>query len=199
MENMLRFFRTTIIGGVLFLIPLVFVAVILGKAFQIMLAVAAPLDKLIPIESVGGFAFVNVLAFLILILSCMLAGLVARSPWGKSVYQKIDAFLLQLIPGYAWIKGVTGSISDEEAEDALKPVFARLDDQFQIGFEIDRTDDGLVVVYLPGAPDPRAGALSFMTPDRIQPIDAGFGEVARSFKKLGRGSGEMLPSQAAPT
>ena len=100
-----------------------------------------------------------------------------------------------MIPGYAWVKGMTGNIHDEDAEEVLKPVLVRFDDQFQLAFEVDRAADGLVAVYLPGPPDPRSGAVSYMTGDRIQPVDAGFKAVATICKNLGRGSTAMLPGQ----
>ena len=192
---MREFIRTTLIGGILFLIPLVMVVVVFGKAFQIMKIVATPLGKLIPIESVAGFALVEVLTAVIMLMCCLMAGLVARSSWGRNVYGKIDTILLQLIPGYSWVKGVTGEISDEEAEDTFKPVLVRLDDQYQLGFEVDRAAEGLVAVYLPSAPDPRSGALSYVTADRIQSIDVGFKAINMTCKKLGRGSGAMLAGQ----
>ncbi len=197
MKRTVEFLRLTLIGGVIFLIPLVIIVAAVGKAFQIMQVVAAPLNRLIPIESVAGFAFIDVLAVIVMVLLCLIAGLAARSPWCRKMYAKLDELLLQMIPGYAWVKGVTGEISDDEAAAIMKPVLARFDDLFQVGFEVDRTDDGLVAVYLPGAPDPRSGSLSYMTADRIQRIDAGFADVSKSFKKLGRGSGAMLPGHLA--
>ena len=197
MKSVAVFLRLTLIGGVIFLIPLVIVVAAVGKAFQIMRVVAAPLSRLIPIESVAGYAFIDVLAVIVMVLLCLIAGLVARSPWGRKMYAKLDELMLHMIPGYAWIKGVTGDISDDEAEATMKSVLARFDDLYQVGFEVDRTDDGLVVVYLPGAPDPRSGTLSYMTADRIQQIDAGFAEVSKSFKMLGRGAGAMLPGHLA--
>ncbi len=196
MSSLRRLIRTTLIGGVLFLIPLVFVVVVFGKAFQIMKVVAAPLGKLITIESFAGFAIVEILTAFVLVLSCLLAGLVARSPWGKKISQKLDAVLLQMIPGYAWVKGMTGEIHDEDAEEVLKPVLVRFDDQFQLAFEVDRAADGLVAVYLPGSPDPRSGAVSYVTGDRIQPVDAKFNAVVKICKNLGRGSTEMLSGQS---
>ena len=189
MTNLRRLIRTTLIGGFLFLLPLVLVVVVLGKAFQIMKVVATPLGKLIPIESVAGFAIVEILTVLIMIVCCLLA----RSPWGKKVNEKLDAMLLQMMPGYAWVKGVTGGIRDEDAEEVLKPVLVRFDDQFQLAFEVDRAADGLVAVYLPGSPDFRSGAVSYVTGDRVQPVDAGFKAVMKTCKNLGRGSAAMLP------
>ena len=195
MNDLRRLVGTTVLGGFLFLIPLVFVIVVLGKAFQIMKVVTTPIGKLIPIESFGGFALVEILTVFVLVLSCLLAGLLVRSPWGKKIYEKLDAVLLQMIPGYAWVKGMTGDIRDEDAEAALKTVLVRFDDQYQLGFEVDRAADGLVAVFLPGSPDPRSGTMSYVMGDRIQPVDAGFKEVVKILKKGGRGSTAMLSGQ----
>jgi uncharacterized membrane protein len=192
---MREFIRTTLIGGILFLIPLVMVVVVFGKAFQILKTVANPLVKLIPIESIAGFALVEVLTAVIMLLCCLMAGLVARSQWGRNIYAKIDSILLELIPGYSWVKGVTGDISDAEAENIFEPVLVRLDDQYQLGFEVDRTAEGLVAIYVPGVPNPRSGALSYVTADRVESIDAGFKAITKTCKKLGRGSGALLAGQ----
>ncbi len=189
---MRSFMRTTIVGGFLFLTPLAFVVAVFGKAFQVIKVVATPLDNLFPIETVAGVAFVEVLTVLIMLLCCFVAGLFARSSAGGKAFEKIEAMFLQLVPGYAWVKGVTGYISDHEAESVLKPVLVRFDDQSQLAFEVDRTDGGLVAVYLPGAPNPSSGVLSYVTADRIEPVDATFEAVARTCKNLGRGSSEML-------
>jgi len=197
MKNMRLLIRTTLIGGVLFLIPLVFVVAIFGKAVQIMTSLAVPLGKLIPIDSVAGIAVVPILATLIMFFACLIAGLLARSPAGQKVYTKLDAVLLQMIPGYAWVKGVTGGISDEDAEEVLKPVLIRFDDQFQLGYEVERKTDGLVAVYLPSSPDPRSGTVSFVEDDRVQSIDVSFTAISKICKNLGRGSITMLSGQKA--
>lgn len=192
MNSMRQLIRTTLVGGIIFLIPLVFVVAVFGKALQIIKSVAVPLGDLIPIEAVAGVAIVPILTTVIMFLSCLLAGIAARSPAGRKLYKKLDTVLLRMIPGYAWAKGVTGGIRDEDAGEAFKPVMVRFDDQHQLAFEVDRTDDGLVVVYLPGAPDPQAGTVSFVTSDRIQSVDAGFTSVTKICKNLGRGSGTVL-------
>ena len=106
MSSLWRLTRTTLIGGVLFLIPLVFVVVVFGKAFQIMKVVATPLAKLIPVENLAGYAVVELLTAGIMILGCLLAGTLARSPWGRKANEKLDTILLQVIPGYAWAENI---------------------------------------------------------------------------------------------
>ena len=50
---------------------------------------------------------------------------------------------------------MTQSINNnEDSENSFKPVIVKFDDNTQISFEIQRSNSGDVVVYLPGAPIP---------------------------------------------
>jgi len=187
-----KIIRTTLLGGVLFLLPLVFVVVVVGKAYQIIKVVATPLGKIFTTDSIAGIALVDVMTVIIMLLCCLIAGLFARSPLGRNLHSKLDAILLNVFPGYAWLKGVIGNIQDTDAEKVLKPVLVRFDDFYQLAFESDRFKEGLVAIYMPDAPDPRSGTVGYVTADRIQPIDAGFLDVVKSCKHIGRGSLEML-------
>ena len=196
---MRKFILTTVLGGVLFLIPFVLVVVLLGKGFRIMRIVAEKVDLLLPWDMVASVPLVDVLAVLILISCCFFAGLAARSSRGRELQNRTDGLLLQVVPGYAWVKGMTGSVSDEEAAAGFKPVWVRLDDQYQVGFEVDRYESGLVAVFLPGAPDPRTGALSYVESDRVEDLDSSFSEVAKNFRRLGVGSAATMNHSNIPT
>ena len=192
---MINFIKTTAIGGLIFMLPIVVVAMILNKAFKIMMLVAVPLDKLIPIESIGGVALSNILAVLCTFAGCFLAGLVAKSKMGKTTFNLIDAKLLLFFPGYSYLKSLTSPFTDEKDEGkVLKPIIAKLDDQSQLAFEVEHADDGTVVVYVPGAPDSRSGNVVYLTPDRVEPLDIPFGEVTKSLRQFGRGSSAWLSS-----
>ncbi len=190
---MKKFITTTAIGGVLFLIPLVFVAVILGKAYSIMMLVAEPINKIIPIDSVAGIGLVNILALILLLLVCVLAGVIAQSAPARVLYRKLDAVLLELIPGYAWNKTVLAGLAGDERVEQFKPVLVRLDDMQQVGFEIERTPGDLVVVFMPGAPDARSGSVAYFTPDRVQALDADFLAIHKSMQHMGKGAARLLP------
>lgn len=79
MKGQIGFLKTTVIGGVIFLIPLIIIVAILGKAFQIMMRVAEPLSALVPIDSVADIAVVNLIAVALIILACFVAGLAAKT------------------------------------------------------------------------------------------------------------------------
>ena len=184
----MNFIKTTTIGGIVFMVPIVIIIVILGKAFELMLKVARPIDKLIPIESIGGIAVANLLALLAVLVICFVAGVAARSALAKKFYQAIDNGLLA-IPGYAFVKAHTDSMKLGQAEaKSMQPVMVRFDDNSQIGFEIERLDNGQVVIYLPGAPDPWSGRVVYFHTDRVKKLELSVSEAINNVSRLGRGS-----------
>ncbi|MDG1732742.1 MAG: DUF502 domain-containing protein [Thalassotalea sp.] len=190
---MFIFLKNTIKGGFLFLMPVIIFVMILGKAYEIMLKVAEPLGELVPIDVVGGVAVANIMADIFIVLLCFVAGLFASSRLGKKLFSILDDKLMLLIPGYAYLKSVTEGLTGASDEtNALKPVMVRFDDQLQIGYEVERTTEDLVVVFFPGAPDPRSGGIAYVNAERIEPINDNFIGVLGSLKRFGKGSSKYV-------
>ena len=184
----MKFIKTTIIGGLVFMVPVVIVAAVVGKALEIMTLVAKPMGSLIPIDSIGGVAVGNLLALLGLALLCFVTGLIAKSQMAKKVYRSLDITLLA-IPGYAFVKGFTDSITNsQETAKFLIPVFVRFDDHDRIGFEVERLKQGKVVVYLPDAPNPWSGSVVYFSEDRVKRLDITVAQEINNVRYLGRGS-----------
>ena len=188
----MKFIKTTIIGGVVFIVPVVIVVAIVGKAYSLMMMVAKPLDAYIPTNSIGGVAVVNILALLAIVAICFIAGMIARSALADKAYKALDNILLTL-PGYAFIKGFTDSMdSSEDAAKSFLPVLVKSDDYSQIGFEVERLSNGTVVIYLPGAPNPWSGSVVYFSEDRVGKLDLSVTQAINNIKQLGRGSSKLV-------
>jgi len=198
MKGFFQLIKTTIIGGLIFLVPIIIVVAILGKAFELMIKVAKPLSEWIPLDSIGGVALANILAVLAILLCCLIAGIIAKGDTAKHILKSVESKLLVAIPGYTFVKGVTDSLdSSEEAAKAFVPVIAKFDDNAQIGFEIERTEKGNVVVYLPGSPNPWSGSVVYLNADRVELLDMTVPDAINNIRHLGRGSakyGERVES-----
>ena len=192
MKKKSSFLRTTLLGGLIFLIPFVIIVAIIGKALKIMMVIAEPFAKMLPFEAIAGVAIVNFVVVIVAVLICFIAGLLARSTPGRRAFKTLDQKLMGMIPGYAFIKGFAGSIGEDEDKKVLEPVLVKLDDQSMIGFEVERMNNGLVAVYVPGSPSIWSGTVAYMTPDRVEKIDAEFTTVSKTLRTLGRGSSEVF-------
>ena len=192
MRGLFEFLKTTIIGGIVFLTPVIIIVAIVGKAFEIMRKVADPLSSWMPGDSVGEIAIVDFMVFALIVLVCFVAGLAARTEAASNLVEVLETRILSHIPVYAFVKAMTASVAGAEDGSGMTPVLARLDDYSQVAFEIERFAGGNVVVYLPGAPNPWSGSVCVMTEDRIQPIDATMMSAVQNIRHLGRGSGDLL-------
>lgn len=187
----MKTFKTLFIGGLVFLVPFAVVLAVIAKVRGVSKRLAEPLDSMFPVEAVGGIALANILEVAIIVLACFLAGFIATSALGKRLYRKIDDWLLNLVPRYAFVKSMTETIGDQE-NNTLRPVLIRFDDLSQIAFEVDRGPGDLVTVYLPGSPDPWSGSVAHVTADRVDMLAADFTSVVQSLRKVGRGSSSLL-------
>jgi len=74
----LNFVITTVIGGAVFLVPLMVLIFVFGKAIGYMMLIAEPLADWLPVDTIGGVALANLLAILAVIVVSFIAGLIAR-------------------------------------------------------------------------------------------------------------------------
>lgn len=189
---MFRFLKTTVFGGILFIVPIVIFVAIIGKALELTNVIAAPLAEILVVDSIGGAAIVNLLALAVLILICFLAGLVARTVVAKNFVKSLESNVLDNIPAYELLKAKTQSILSPDEAENLRPAITRFDDSWQLAFEIERLPDSKVVVYLPGAPDPWSGSVCVVTNDRVTPLDLTVYSAANWMKRIGKGSSDAL-------
>jgi uncharacterized membrane protein len=188
-----QFVRTTALGGILFLIPAFVFIVIIRKSLEFTNKLATPLAKLLPVDSTGDLLITHLLAIVILILICFLAGIAAKTPYARKLVKYLEANFLEKIPAYALVKAKAETMfSREDSAESMKPVMVRFDDAWQIAFEIDRIEDDKVVLFLPGSPDPWSGAVSIVASERVTPLDITSRSVTDLMKQLGKGANEAL-------
>lgn len=189
--------KTTILGGVLFLVPVVVLLLILGKAYELSMMVAEPVDRLIPIERLGGVAIVNLLAIAVILLLCYGAGLVATKSFIAPKVEALEGILIDILPGYVAVKGTIGSVAQhEDVGEILKPVLVRFDDYDQIAFEVEG-DETRAVVFLPGAPSAWAGTTVIVDRARISPVTLPTYQSVKLMRTLGRGSLQVHSATSA--
>jgi uncharacterized membrane protein len=168
---MLKVIRTTIMGGILFLVPIAIFIAVIGKGLEFTGAIARPVADVLPVNMIGGVAVAHVLAILLLLLICFLAGLLARAAIARKAVDALEANVLSRVPAYALLKTKTQSMLSPEDIEGMSPVIVRFDDSWQVAFEIERIQDGKVALFLPGSPDAWSGSVCVVDEDRITPLD----------------------------
>ncbi len=187
----MRFLKITILGGVLFLIPVIVLVVLLGKAVELMLAVAEPLAKYVPIDSIADVAIGNILAVIFLMLLCFIAGLIARTRPAQKLAGRIESGVLDKIPGYTLIKGMATNLSEEHTA-SLRSVLVTQDGVERLGLEVERVADERVAVLFPDVPNPWSGSVEIIAAAHVKLLDASVKDIFKIAEQLGRGTGRVL-------
>jgi uncharacterized membrane protein len=196
---MLKLIRTTIIGGIIFLIPIAIFVAVIGQGLKIAGGVAKPVAAALPVDMIGGVAVAHVLAIALLLLICFVAGLLARLALARRAVGALEANVLSRVPAYALLKAKTQSMLSADDIEGMSVVVVRFDDSWQIGFEIERIEGGKVALFLPGSPDPWSGSVCVAEEDRVTPLDLPVAAVAKMVRRLGRGANEALRDRLRST
>ncbi len=91
MKAIWRFVGTTILGGVLFLTPIVVLGIVLSKAYDFVRRGLQPLTALTAQTLAPGPTMTAILAILVLALMCLLAGLFARTMLAQRIVNGLEA------------------------------------------------------------------------------------------------------------
>ena len=192
MKRLLQFMRTTLLGGLFFLMPIVALVVVVDKALNFAHKIVAPLAEHIPVKSVIGLRTPLLLACGVLVLFCFLAGILARTVIAGRIVKKLEAAILSSVPGYEFLKHMSESMLGLEREGIYSAVLVHFNDATQIGFRIEVLEDGRVVVFIPGVPNANAGDVYLVNLAQITPLHVPPARMLRCLKRLGAGSAELL-------
>lgn len=187
----MNFIKTTLIGGVLFLVPVIVLVVVVAEAVDLMMAVAEPVAAVLPVKTVGDIALVKIVAVVAVVLLCFLAGLVAQTRLARKLTKGIEAAILDRIPGYTMFRGMTSGLDPERAAQFEPVTVARMGVQ-RIGFRVEQVDADRAAIYFPNAPNVWSGVLEIVPVSSVEPIDASVMEVIENIEKMGRGSRQVM-------
>jgi uncharacterized membrane protein len=199
-----RFVKATIVGGLLFVIPLILMGVVIRRGLDIVAKVVRPLAAHFPDHRILGVGLTTILSAVVILLASFVLGLAAQTAAGRRVREWLEWTVLGKVPGYAMVKGVLQGSTGLEGEDAVPVVLARLEDAWQLAFLVETHSDGQRVVYVPGAPSPASGSIYFLPADRVRATDIPMTRALAMIRRFGGGSEELLrgrlsaPSDASP-
>ena len=197
MQRVFEFLKSTIVGGLLVLVPLGLLAFVAVKAFEIARDAASPVLAALPVRSVGGVSLAVLLAVVALLALCFFAGLVARTTLTRRLVKGVENLVLTTVPGYALMKNVGENLVGVEGADRRKTVVVRFEASSRVGFWMDTLPDGRVVVFLPNAPNAMTGELHLCPPDRVEVLEVSITAALDCLGCLGIGFGTAWPKADA--
>jgi uncharacterized membrane protein len=192
-RGLAEFTKTTLIGGILVILPLWISVLLLVKAVAGLFALLSPVTAQLP----ATMHLRNIVAFLIVVVACFVAGLVVRTGPGLRAKSVLDRYLLERIPGYSLLRGLAGRITGQEEGSTFAAALVELEDALVPAFVVEEHADGRYTVFVPSVPTPAAGTVYILDRARVHLVDVPFTTAVSVISKWGAGTGTLLQAMSA--
>ena len=188
MRTIIEFFKTTLIGGLLVVLPVWIVVLLLLKSLAMLAGFIKPIENHLPASVSNPW----LVAVAIMLVVCFCVGLAVRTALGKWSVRILERNLLERLPGYTLIRSFAQRLAGTGATDAFAPVLVELEEALVPAFLVERHADGRCTVFVPSAPTPAAGSIYILTPERVHAVDVSIVQAMSCISKWGNGSTELL-------
>jgi uncharacterized membrane protein len=172
--------------------PFIIVLVILGHALRLAGKVVKPLSEFLTLDTLLGPTGEIALAVVTLVAISIAAGLVARTRPGRRLMRWSENSILGGLPQYQLVKSVAEGLAQVERADGVRPALVNIEDAWQIGYLLERLDNGWVAVFLPQAPTPMSGNVMYMPQERVRALEITLTQAMAVVKRMGMGSAKAL-------
>ncbi len=120
MHSLANFFKLTVLGGALVLLPLAGCVYLLVMLVESVVKGIQPIAELLPVEKLGGVAIANIIAVAAIVGVCFLLGLFVPTALGQGLGRWLEAKVLNLLPGYPIARRIAASIERQQRRVARR-------------------------------------------------------------------------------
>ena len=193
MKHLGTFLKTTMLGGLFVLLPVVVLVYLLRQVFQIAVGVATPIASTLSKAGIHEPQFPVLFAIALMLIVSFILGLLAFAPGGKAVGRWIESALFMPFPGYRAIKLMTRSVAGSEDIESFKPVLiVSPSGQKEIAYLIEDHGDGDATVMMPRLPTPMGSSVKIVPSTQLQILRARPTDVTRVLGDCGLGLRRLL-------
>lgn len=203
MNLLLAFVKKTVVGGLLFLVPVTILALVIGKLLNTLEPITEQFaGQVLGPDTLGPIGRLTAV-FICLIAVSFVAGLVASTIVGQKILEVLEASLLSRVPGYAMVKNMAAdsaaNLARIESSSHVKAVYVKSGEGWQLGFVTDRVNQDLYAVFLPDAPNPTSGQLVYLSGEAMVESGMSIGDAMQALSQLGVRRAQRSSRRAATT
>ena len=179
--------RSTIVGGILFLLPLILIIFLLSKALKLIERLSQPIVDVVGVRTVGGIAVATFVAIAALLLISFLTGMLARTRLGQAAYSSLESSILGILPQWRMARGFVESFGAEKASD-VDVVLVPADAGWCLALVLEKPAGDWWTVFIPGAPHWTSGSIAYARSEQVHRTGLTFAETIMLIRRCGVGS-----------
>lgn len=193
-----NFFRTTILGGVIVILPTIILVFAFKWLFGMVSDGIRPLTDFVINTDTLPDQYDEVIAKLIvlsvIISGCFIVGLFVRTRVGKWIYNGFEGSILSKAPGYKMVKETVNQFLGKKESPFSQVALAQIfENQAMVtSFITDRHENGIVTVFVPTGPNPTSGFIYHLKKEYVHPVNVSVEDAMRSVISCGAGSEQLI-------
>lgn len=195
MGKLKEFFKTSLIGGVVVVLPVAILASVSLWVFDLVTGLIEPLTRLVISDIQINEIAAEVIVIVLILMACFFVGVLVRTRLGGFLFRLLETRLFRLAPGYSMIRETVIQIFGNRKDSpfssvALVQVFEN--DTRMTAFITDRHADGSYTVFVPTGPNPTSGLIYHLQGQYVKPLDVPVQDAMRSIISCGAGTAKLL-------
>ena len=191
--------RNHVITGFIFLMPVLISIAVLGKFWNRMLMLGNKVSKLIRVDTFFGPSGDAVIALILFVLLCVVAGFLVKMTVFKNMSDWLDAKLAGFIPGYNDLRKETEVKIGAVKEEVFDTCLVHTEDHWKPAYLIDIIDNGDATVFIPVAPTFNTGQVVVAPAGSYRKLKIDSKTLNAYLMKLGKGLSVTLESSPNPS
>jgi uncharacterized membrane protein len=194
MNKLKSFLKTSLLGGVVVILPIAIVISVTLWLFNLISGLIEPLTRFLIKDSQLNEYIAEFLVIALIVAACFFVGVLVRTRLGGFLYRVIEHRILKLAPGYSMVKEtvtqVFGKSKSPFSSVALAQIFCN--DTQVTCFITDKHEDGMYTLFVPTGPNPTSGLIYHLNEKYVHPVDIPVQEAMRSIISCGAGTAKLL-------
>jgi uncharacterized membrane protein len=198
MKQLYEFLKTTALGGVFAMLPVLLLYLLISEALDLIVVLATPIADLFPPGTFDKVEFPVILGLILILGVSFLTGLGLRSDTARRFGHWIERTIFARLPAYNAFKRLTTGFGEVGKDGAFRAaVLTSADGDRELVYIVEEHGDGHLTVLVPWAPAGLAGTLKIVDGKRVELLDANIGDVLKVLSYWGVGARDLLGKDAA--
>ena len=188
MKSTYKSLRNHIITGFIFLMPVLISIVVIGKFWSKLLALGNKVSKLIRVDTLLGTTGDAIIAVILFILLCVIAGYLVKLSVFRRLSDCLDNKLSTFIPGYTDLRKETETkIGKAPEEPVFETCLVQTQEHWKPAYLIDTAENGDAIVFIPAAPTFNTGQVIMAPANSYRKLKIDSKALNAYLQKLGKG------------
>ena len=193
MKQVGEFLKTTALGGLFVVLPVLLLYLLLGEILDLVVGLATPIADLFPKGTFDDLTAPFPIAVALIVGVSFVFGFALRVEMGRRIGDWIEEKVLGRLPMYGALKSLTKAFGEAGEGAAFRPALLGSSEGVrEVIYVVEDHGDGQLTILVPWAPTAFSGFVKIVGKDRVEMLDTNLGEASRVLSQWGVGVRDLL-------